>query len=546
LGYKQGKVSFYGSYNYSSEKAYSIIDQERQLPGNNYYRSHTYSDFWRVSNNIKLEGTYDISKSQYISLYYIYQPKSGADSVYSNSNVISQLPSKSLFSTGTFPNLFASRYSNIGLNYNIQTDTSGSKFTLVADYTSFKEDANSYTNSKTYNSNNNKINDTAFGFFYPNISKILTTNISFNKILSKSLSFSIGGKLTKTDISNDNYYNILSIATWSRPKGLDLNYRYYEDIYAGYVNFKGVYRDINFQLGLRGEQSDVDGKVNAINKDTTLSSRYFNLFPTLYLLKNLDSHKDLSLTLSYNKRIERPTYSDLTPYKYYIDNFSVQQGNPYLKPQFTNAFEGGLSYKQKYNFSLGYNYTNNVISTVIKTDPNDATMIVSTENVGKNRVYSANFSAQVKMTKWWNATNNLLLTHTLSNSSAFQLKQSSFLIQSEQDVQISKRANLSINAHYTPHVLEGNIITNRMASVDVGFRMKFLGDRLLAKAAISDIFYTDNFKATSYYYESKLNLAQKLQTRVFSLSLIYNFQIGKAFQPKEIEKSNESEQKRLK
>ncbi len=546
FGYRKGKVSFSGGYNYSTEKEYAIIDQERQLPDNNYYRSHTYSDYWRISHNLKFEGTYDISKRQYISLYYIYQPKHGSDSVYSNSNVISRLPMNNIFSTGTFPNSFDSRYSNVGLNYSIQTDTSGSKFTFVADYTNFNKDANSYTYSKTYNSNNNEINDTTFGFFYPNISKILTSNVSFNKIFSKSLSFSLGGKLTKTDISNDNYYNIFSNGLWNEPKELDLNYRYYEDIYAGYVNLKGDFKGIDFQAGLRGEQSNINGKVNAHNKDTTLSSSYFNLFPTLHLLKNLDSKKDFSLTLSYNKRIERPTYSALTPYRYYIDNYSVQEGNPYLKPQFTNAFDVGLSYKQKYNVSLGYNYTNDVISTVIKTDPNDATMIVSTENVGKNKVYSANFSASVKIAQWWNTTNNLLLTHTLSNSPAFQLKQSSFLIQSAQDVQISKRTNLNINAYYTPHVLTGNIITNRISSVDLGFSMKFLNDRLLAKAAISDIFYTDNFKAASYYYGSKLNLGQKLQTRVFSLSLIYNFKIGKAFEAKQIQKSNEYEQNRLK
>jgi hypothetical protein len=70
-------------------------------------------------------------------------------------------------------------------------------------------------------------------------------------------------------------------------------------------------------------------------------------------------------------------------------------------------------------------------------------------------------------------------------------------------------------------------------------------NNLTAKAAISDIFFTNNLTATSYYNASIINISQKTQMRMLSLSLVYNFSAVKKFNTEERSNSNAEEKSRL-
>ena len=94
-------------------------------------------------------------------------------------------------------------------------------------------------------------------------------------------------------------------------------------------------------------------------------------------------------------------------------------------------------------------------------------------------------------------------------------------------------------------MLIGNIITKAIGSVDLGIQKKFIKDKLVAKASISDIFYTNNYTATSYFNDTKIWISHKEQSRVCSISLLYNFKKGTAFKAKKMESSNMEENGRL-
>jgi hypothetical protein len=93
--------------------------------------------------------------------------------------------------------------------------------------------------------------------------------------------------------------------------------------------------------------------------------------------------------------------------------------------------------------------------------------------------------------------------------------------------------------------VEGNIVTGRIANVDLGLQKKLWYNKLTAKASVSDIFYTNNFRAASYYNASIISIRQKNQTRILSLSLVYNFSAGKKFSTKQRGSSNADEKSRL-
>ncbi|WP_346985625.1 hypothetical protein [Chryseobacterium sp. POE27] len=62
---------------------------------------------------------------------------------------------------------------------------------------------------------------------------------------------------------------------------------------------------------------------------------------------------------------------------------------------------------------------------------------------------------------------------------------------------------------------------------------------------MSDVFYTNNYKATSYFNDTEIHISHKEQSRVLSLSLIYNFKSGESFKAKKIESSSADEKGRL-
>ncbi|MFL5746102.1 MAG: outer membrane beta-barrel protein [Niastella sp.] len=543
LNYRKNKIGFSAGYTYDWHKEFEEITQDRTFTDGGLYHSTSFSSTVWNSNTVKLGATYDISPKQYLAIDYTGQFGWNRDSTRSLTDIIYPSNLKNTFSTGIFPTYSKTNFSNIGLNYSATTDSLGSKFTLIADYTHNDRKSSSGTYSQTAD-RNNLLTDTAFNFLYPSIARIFTADAKFNKVLKHGLSITVGGKTTITDINNKNAYEVYKNGVWNNNAVPGFNYQYSEKIIAGFTNISGGAAGVEYKLGLRGEQSDISGELTG-SQDTTINRHYFNLFPSAFITKDLDKKKQHSLNLSYNKRIKRPSYFELNPYKYFIDNYSVQTGNPFLNPQFTHSIELGYTLKKQYYFGISYAQTKDVINQLVESSPDQKQMTILRKNTGSNTVYTGTFAIPVTIASWWNTSNNLLLTYTQSKGPEFNLKKVSFVLQTEQEISLPHDIGVNLNAFYTPNVVQANIITGRMASVDIGLQKKLWNNKLTAKAAVSDIFYTNNFTATSYYNASIITISQKAQTRTMTLSLVYNFSAGKKFSTKQRGNSNAEEKSRL-
>lgn len=546
LNYKHNKLELSAKYSYDWGKSFQDITQNRTLGNGELYQSTTNTTSFSKSNRITLGANYDITDNQSISLEYVGSFIKSADSSISNTIISSPTDiNLSSNSYGKYPNTATSNYSDYSLNYKIKTDSLGSTFSLISDYIFNNRNANNINNANTYSYNNELISDTNFIFHNPSNSKIWTADLQYNKIFKSGMQFSFGGKSTITRINNGNAYSIENNNQWMTASYLGFNYHYSENIFAGFFNLTGNLWKTDYKIGLRAENSDIDGQLKGISQSDTNRYAYFNLFPDIFLQHNLDSAGNHALSLSVNRRLSRPGYADLNPFKYYIDNYSISQGNPYLRPMYTNAVELGYTYKGKYYTSFGYSRTTNVINQVIETNDENANMIIMRQNAGTNNVLTMTFSIPIKFTKWWESSNNLVLQYSSIKASQYYISKSTFQLQTMQTFTIPKLFAMTINGFYLPRFLTGNIVIGRMMSIDWGISKNFFKNKLTAKANISDLFYTNNFKAQNYYNNTQIHLSQKQQSRVATLSLIYNFSIGKAFRAKQIKNSNTEESKRL-
>jgi outer membrane receptor protein involved in Fe transport len=132
---------------------------------------------------------------------------------------------------------------------------------------------------------------------------------------------------------------------------LSNNIEYREMVNAFYLTYSNKINTFAYQAGLRAEHSDFDGKLLDSGKEfgynypNDFKGIFDALFPSLFLTKQIDDRKEMQL--NYSRRIRRPSFWQLNPFVDINDPLNISQGNPALRPEFTNSFE--LNYSQRYN-----------------------------------------------------------------------------------------------------------------------------------------------------------------------------------------------------
>ena len=103
------------------------------------------------------------------------------------------------------------------------------------------------------------------------------------------------------------------------------------------------------QVGLRYEHLTND-YFNFGKKQDEVCRDYGDWFPTLVVSAPIGK---VLLSLSYRRDIERPNYSNLTSSTVYINRYTYQSGNPYLRPTYTHSIVLNTAYKWM-NLTLNY------------------------------------------------------------------------------------------------------------------------------------------------------------------------------------------------
>lgn len=135
-------------------------------------------------------------------------------------------------------------------------------------------------------------------------------------------------------------------------------FKYDEDVTAAYVSFAGqLSAKWSIKAGLRGEYTYSHGKW--ISADTTSTKNYFDLFPTLFVGYN--PTQKWRLSLSYTRRIQRPSYDQLNPFQNYIDAHTSNVGNPDLKPCYSDNAYLMAGYGQHLSLTAAFMYSHDVL-----------------------------------------------------------------------------------------------------------------------------------------------------------------------------------------
>lgn len=141
----------------------------------------------------------------------------------------------------------------------------------------------------------------------------------------------------------------------------DANTRVDENNIAGFLDFRQTFGRFNLGAGLRYEHVKFDYLENG-QKNEDQSKTYNNLFPSFFMSTTIDK---VQLSMSYTGKTKRPNYGDLDGTIDYINRFTLQGGNPYLKPEKTHTVELTGAWR-RFFAQLSYTYKKDPIISTTK------------------------------------------------------------------------------------------------------------------------------------------------------------------------------------
>ncbi|MGO4879134.1 outer membrane beta-barrel protein [Pedobacter psychrotolerans] len=525
------KWNFYSNANASKSNNFSKLFLERTTNSGglqsafnqNFQKIYTGSrlaakfgaDYYageKTTIGIMLDGNTSTRKLDNFSQTFINEVQSG---VASNNSLI-------LNSDANTPN------KNYSANFNVRHEfkKEGASLNFDADYSGFDYTGLENFNTNFFNEAGTVYNQTIIKNDSKTNIDIFAAKADFTWPISKTTKLETGLKTSFVKTDNDFLSSTLLNNEWKNIAGQSNHFIYKEHVNAAYANLSEDLGKFQIQAGLRAEYTNATGIL--ITNNTAADQKYLSLFPTIFVNQKISESSNLRYT--YGRRIDRPNYQQLNPFNFYMDPYTIQQGNPYLKPQFTNNFGISYGYKSGLSFSLGYSKIRDLILDS-KTAQNDSTRIVTVGqgNIGSGQYYSAGLYFPLAITKWWNLQNNFNLFYNQFNDNnlegaPFALSKISYNFNITSSISLAHNWTIETNFWLnSPKVrgLEKTIIYQY--ALNTGVQKSFLNKALKLKLNIDDIFATNYWKGTLNYQNVNLRVQNNYISRRASFNISYNF-----------------------
>ncbi|MEI2270894.1 TonB-dependent receptor [Sphingobacterium sp. ML3W] len=547
LDYSEKKISVHVDYNYFKNQSITKINSQRKSyikdTVNNFDQSSTLKKR-RTGNNYKFGFDYHISKLQSIGIIaqgYLNQSK---QMTFGNTQRI-QIPGEreSIDILGELKDHYKNNI--INLNYFGKFDSIGRQLAIGLDYSAYYGRNNeirrndfSTTKKTSYrevnNSGNSKITIKAgkIDYTHPFDKK---TKLEFG--LKSSVVTTENNLLLSNKTSDSNI--------WLDDPEATGKYIYKENINAGYFSFSKQFSKTEFKAGVRVENTMVSRSFKDVNKLENFN--YTDLFPSVSISQKIKENYNLSLT--YSRRIDRPSYDDLNPYLIFIDEYNYAKGNPYLNPQYTQSLSLTNTIFHRFNLSVNYSSTRNPMINMIRLADDGVRTIAIKENLGRQKNLGVNLSGTIKPIKNWSTSANLQIFNSKYNyQNSFDnidYQMTSFSGTIYNTVQIKYAIEIESSFRYRTALQYGIYRVSPQAVTNLAIRKSFFENKLRLELAIDDLF--DGQKTvvkTDYNMQFKGN--EKYETRIIWLSARYRFNNGKSNKKNSNQSGIESEGDRLK
>ena len=220
----------------------------------------------------------------------------------------------------------------------------------------------------------------------------------YARSLSGGAKLLLGYDIDRTDQNYESRGDIIDPATnlSTIDPGYTNRFAYASTVHALYGTYElHLSKKLTALTGLRFEATSTD--INQITSALRTTSDYYRLYPTLHLEYARSEHS--TLRFSYSHRIVRPDAYALNPYPLFSNPLNLRAGNPALRPQETDAFEGSYAYAAHgLNLELTpYLRASTNLFTSVSRQISPTVLLTTQENLGKSTAAGLDFSGSGKL-----------------------------------------------------------------------------------------------------------------------------------------------------
>jgi len=435
------------------------------------------------------------------------------------------------------------------LNYHFiySIDTIGRKLSFDFDYFHYNNDVNRIFTTHNYFGDGRFIPNS----FYSanNLGNQKINNYSLNLDMEhpfKKISLNYGGRLSFSKISsNISFYNLTSGTSILDPLRTD-SFEYNENIQSLYFSANKTFnKKWKAKLGLRLENTQTKGV--SITLHEPHKNYYIKFFPTAYILYT--PNKDHSYNINYGLRINRPSFGWLNPFRRYSNLYFYFEGNPFLRPSFSNNFEFNYNYKDNVNFQFYYTHLHNGFQAVSFVDPNNPDIRYTQPiNYVELDKYGGNITYTFNKIKGWTSINRFDFNYSLSTSSIPETNQklngNEAYLYFDNTIKIAK--NISFNVNYWYGFAGVSELDKNSASsqLNASLRMMLCNKNLQIYITGDDLLSSNRPIYTSYTNNVQINYKNYYDYRSIRISMVYRLGNHK-IKRTEREQKNKVEQSRI-
>ena len=480
LNYRKRKINLFGNYAYTRNDQEQFTSLNRTI---NSFQSSLTSEREPIRNNqnARLGLDYQVGKNTTVGILFSgYLNKWDMNAL----NTISEKATNEI--TIISQNREDNDWQHLQSNFNATHQfNNGGSLSTDFDYLYYKNENPTRYDQTFQDENGVVISNPEIFSTKTTPFDILVGKVDYSIPLSDNMNFSIGTKYVKSNFENDVLVeeDNVSLDAFTSKSNLE------ENIFAVYseLDYQATEK-IRLKGGLRYEYTDTE--LNSSNGGQVIDRKFGSLFPSLFF--NYKINPTSQFNLSYSKRINRPSFSDMAPFIIFLSPNTSFGGNAALQPAIANTFKADYRYKTV-NFSVQYTQED---STIVRFqnrfDPATNTQIIIPDNLQEQRTVSASVAFPLRVNDWWNMRLFGIYTYQTAVSVDDELgtqefDQNVFRLNGSQSFKLPNDFGIELSGFYQTTSLNGNVKFEPQGVLNFGIQKKLKNNARLT-FNINDVF----------------------------------------------------------
>ncbi len=528
FNFRKKAWNVFGSYSRSQPRhltrffiSRNFFDENKAIKNN--FDQNSYTEHPIKSNTLRLGTDYYVGKNTILGVLFNGNWNNNKREGLTNTNV-SDAANALIYSTKTDIGLDENRFNGFGnFNFKHTFNEKGTDLTADIDYGNYDATTTQDIVNQNFTPNNQLLSASLLATNQNGNINVKSIKSDFLHPFSKTAKLEAGVKSSLVTSDNDvQFFDIINNQNQLDTKRSN-HFIYKENINALYSSFAKTLKKTDFQLGLRMEHTVTNGEQLATKQK--FSRNNVNWFPTAaFNWKQSENHQ---FSLTYSKRIDRPTYRQLNPFRIFVDTYTYVVGDPSLQSVLTDNFELSHTFKGKYILSLGYTKSKETITDIFVQD--DTTKISYQVPANIQDFQQVNFSAYLpfqlgkKITStlsgglYWNEYKSPLLGGNLVNGNV------AWDMNLNNTFTLGKGWSAELNGFYQSQNAWGQFIIKDLAQVSIDVQKVSNDKKSTFKFSMSDLFLTNHISVIVQYLNQDWHTKRTWDRRVASLSYTYRF-----------------------